>query len=98
VLDALLLHRAAHQLYRVFMHDDRVVGHERANTDRIVDGHQRLNAGTELAVVFFAQVMCTRDHILPELHQQLDDLQPLSGGFSFSKAAMSVVSLSRDAM
>ena len=53
------------------MYDDRVVGHEGPHTDRIVDGHQRLDAGTELAVVFLAQVLSTEIRAL--IDQVLDD-------------------------
>jgi len=53
--DASLLHFLAHQLYDIFMHDDRVIGHERSHSDRIINGHERLDAGTEVAVVLFPQ-------------------------------------------
>ena len=46
-----------HQLRRFLVEDGRVVRHERADADRIVDRHQRLDARAERAVVLLAQVI-----------------------------------------
>src|SRR5688500_5983141 len=55
--DAALLHQLEHQLHGVFMDDDGVVGHERADADRVVHRKERLDAGTEGAVVLLAEVV-----------------------------------------
>ena len=55
----------------VVVHDDRVVRHEGSHADRIVERHQRLDAGSEGAVVLLAQVM--RRQIRALVDQVLDD-------------------------
>jgi hypothetical protein len=57
VRDASFFHFIAHQLHDILMHDHGIVGHEGSHSDRIVNGHERLYARTEVAIVLLSEIM-----------------------------------------
>ena len=71
--DAALFHQLLHQRDRVFVDDDGVVRHERADANGVVDRHERLDACAERAVVLLAEIV--RPQIGTHIDQVLNDFR-----------------------
>src|SRR5579863_2067418 len=71
VLNSQLPHPLRHHFDHVVVHNDSVVGHESPDTDSIVEGHQRLDTGTESSIVLLTQIVSREIGSL--IHQVLHD-------------------------